>query len=171
MTKTLSKAGAQAASAMAETSAAASPSDPGALALGGLENVLGFQLRLAHTVIQKDFMAALAPLGLTQRQVATLWLIDANEPISQSELAAALQMDRASMLAIIDKLDARGLIRRARSKVDRRRLDLQLTEGGEALLAKARAASVSHEKKFKDLFSEGELLVLRERLETIIRQG
>ena len=170
MAKTLSKADAQAAAAMAEASTPAA-ADPGALALGGLENVLGFQLRLAHTVIQKDFMAALAPLGLTQRQVATLWLIDANEPVSQSELAAALQMDRASMLAIIDKLDARGLIRRARSEVDRRRLDLQLTEGGEALLEKAREASFSHEKKFKDLFSEGELLVLRERLETIIRQG
>ncbi|MGD2134289.1 MAG: MarR family transcriptional regulator, partial [Maricaulaceae bacterium] len=148
-------------------SSAPEPSAPGELNLGGLESVLGFQLRRAHTVMQKDFIAALETLGLTQRQVATLWLIDANEPVSQSELAAALLMDRASMLAIIDKLDARGLIQRTRSEIDRRRLDLQLTERGEALLEKARALSIEHEKKFTSLFSEGELLVLRERLETI----
>ncbi len=141
------------------------------LDLGGLDEILGFLVRRAHTVIQKDFMATLEELDVTQRQAATLWLIDANPAVSQSQLANVLMMDRASMLAIINKLDARGLIRRTRSNADRRRLDLMLTARGKELLAKTKARIGEHEDRFTQLFSEGELLVLREKLQAIVETG
>lgn len=130
----------------------------------GLDRLLGYKLRRAHTVLQKDFIASLSALNLTQLQVAVLWLIDANSAISQSHLAALLLMDRATMLAIIEKLDSRGLLQRKRSKTDKRRLDLHLTDRGKSLLAEAKSLIFEHEKKFKALFSEGELLVLMDRL-------
>jgi DNA-binding MarR family transcriptional regulator len=147
------------------------PAPADAVSFDGLDRLLGYQLRRAHTVVQKDFSASLNALGLTQLQVAVLWLIEANSAISQSQLAALLLMDRATMLAIIEKLDSRGLLQRKRSKIDKRRLDLHLTDRGGSLLAGAKSLIFEHEKRFKALFSEGELLVLMDRLRAIGSQA
>jgi DNA-binding MarR family transcriptional regulator len=54
------------------------------------------------------------------------------------------------MMAIIDRLEARGLVARSRSKRDRRRQDLHLTPVGTKVLAEARAAVGRHEAWLKD---------------------
>lgn len=123
----------------------------------GLDELLGYQLKRAQIVLQRDFLETLAPIGLTQRQGATLWLIKENPSISQSDLAGVMLMDRATMLVIIDKLCNRGLIKRKRSEVDRRRHELVLTEEGEALLAQAKELIKGHENRFKKLFSKDDL--------------
>ena len=48
-------------------------------------------------------------LDLTQKQAATLWLINANPGVAQVSVAAALGMDRATMMSITDRLEERGL--------------------------------------------------------------
>ncbi|WP_321396877.1 MarR family transcriptional regulator [Emcibacter sp.] len=137
------------------------------VSLKGLDDLLGYQLKRAQIVLQRDFLETLAPIGLTQRQGATLWLIKENPAISQSELATVLLMDRATMLVIIDKLSTRGLVKRKRSKVDRRRHELCLTEEGEALLAQAKELIKGHEERFKKLFSGEELASFFKFLEVI----
>ncbi|WP_417320130.1 MarR family winged helix-turn-helix transcriptional regulator [Emcibacter sp.] len=127
------------------------------VSLKGLNDLLGYQLKRAQIILQRDFLETLAPIGLTQRQGATLWLIKENPAISQSELASVLLMDRATMLVIIDKLSTRGLVKRKRSEVDRRRHELCLTEEGEALLAQAKELIRGHEQRFKKLFTKEEM--------------
>src|SRR5690242_12539282 len=92
-----------------------------------LDGLLGYLLRRAQGAMHRDFMAAVADFGLTQKQAATLWLIQANGGVSQAEVAAALGMDRATMMAVIDRLEDRGFVIRQRSSTDRRRQDLYLT--------------------------------------------
>jgi DNA-binding MarR family transcriptional regulator len=127
------------------------------LALGGLDQVVGLRLRMAHAASQRTFMEMLAPLELTQKQVAVLWLIDANPAVSQIQLATTLGMDRATMMAIVDRLDGRNLLARRRSKADRRRQELQLTEAGRALLVRAKALIGAHEETLKARIGAREL--------------
>lgn len=138
-----------------------------ALSLGRLEGLLGFHLRMASAAMMRDFMAAMEPNGLTQKQAAVLELVAANPGVAQVALARALGTDRATMMALVDRLAARGLIAQQRSARDRRRHELVLTGRGEALLGDARRRIKAHERKFLRRFGEAELALLVEHLKRI----
>jgi hypothetical protein len=76
-----------------------------------LDSLLGYTLRRAQGAMHRDFMAAVSDFGLTQKQAAVLWLIQANGGVSQVEVAAALGMDRATMMALTDRLEDRGFVK------------------------------------------------------------
>ena len=86
-----------------------------------------------------------------------LWLIEANPGVSQIALANELGMDRASMMAIVDRLEERGLILRKRSAEDGRRQELNVTAKGRKVLAQAKAAIHEHEKWISAKFAKAEL--------------
>lgn len=130
-----------------------------------LDGLLGYQLRRAQGAMHRDYMATVAGLELTQKQTATLWLINANPGVSQVSVAAALGMDRATMMAVTDRLEDRGLLVRKRSTVDRRRQELYLTPAGQSALRKVKARITEHEERFKALFKPAELTALLAALE------
>jgi MarR family transcriptional regulator, organic hydroperoxide resistance regulator len=115
------------------------------LDLGGLDDHLGFQLRLAYVAASRHFSDAMDRLDLTQKQTGVLWLIGANGGASQTAIATELGMDRASMMAIIDRLQERDLVTRERSQHDGRRQALYLTPKGRRLLTQVRSALARHE--------------------------
>jgi DNA-binding MarR family transcriptional regulator len=123
----------------------------------GLDQIVGLHMKLAQAAIHRAFLEDLAPVDVTQKQVTVLWLIDANPGVSQIRLARTLNMDRATMMAIVDKLDDRKLLERKRSKIDRRRQRLFLTEEGKALLVKAKALIAEHERKLKARIGEDQV--------------
>jgi DNA-binding MarR family transcriptional regulator len=137
------------------------------LRLGELGDRLGFHLRLAHTAMWRDFAAAMARLDLTQRQAGVLELIADNPGVSQVDLAAALVTDRATMMAIVDRLDDRGLVQRRRSIEDRRRQELHLTAQGATMVEETRRTIRAHEARFKGLFTPAELEALTAALKRI----
>jgi DNA-binding MarR family transcriptional regulator len=125
-----------------------------------LDGLLGYRLRRAQGAMHRDYMAAIDELELTQKQTATLWLINANPSVSQVSVAAALGMDRATMMSITDRLEERGLVIRKRSTVDRRRQELYLTPAGISRLRKVKARIEEHEARVKALFKPAELAAL-----------
>jgi MarR family transcriptional regulator, organic hydroperoxide resistance regulator len=129
-----------------------------------LDGLLGYCLRRAQGAMHRDFMAAVSELELTQKQTATLWLISANPGVSQVSVAAALDMDRATMMSITDRLEERGLVIRKRSSVDRRRQELYLTPAGIARLRKVKTRIAEHEARVKALFKPSELAALVDAL-------
>jgi DNA-binding MarR family transcriptional regulator len=134
------------------------------LAFAELDGLLGYQLRRAQGAMHRDFMATVASFELTQKQAATLWLIQANGGVSQAEVASALGMDRATMMALTDRLEDRGFVIRKRSSVDSRRQELYLTPAGQSMLKKCKARVAEHEEKFRALFTAPELAALLEAL-------
>ena len=122
--------------------------DTSSPSLGRLHGLLGFHLRMASAAVARDFAAAMDDLGLTQKQCAVLELIAANPGISQIDIAAALGMDRATTMAVVDRLDERGLVSRTASQRDRRRQELGLSETGRTTLAEARRRIGAHERRF-----------------------
>jgi DNA-binding MarR family transcriptional regulator len=129
-----------------------------------LDALLGYQLRRAQGAMHRDFMAAVAEFELTQKQTATLWLINANPAVSQVEVATALGMDRATMMAVTDRLEERGYVIRKRSAVDRRRQELYLTPAGQSILRKCKNRIAEHEARYRALFTQAEIASLVEAL-------
>jgi DNA-binding MarR family transcriptional regulator len=130
-----------------------------------LDSLLGYRLRRAQGAMHRDYIATVANLALTQKQTATLWLINANPGVSQVSIAGALGMDRATMMSVTDRLEERGLLVRKRSRVDRRRQELYLTPSGQSTLRKVKARIAEHEARFKALFKPAELVALLAALE------
>lgn len=130
-----------------------------------LDGLLGYRMRRAQGAMHRDYTSSVAGLDLTQKQTATLWLINANPGVSQVSIAGALSMDRATMMSVTDRLEERGLLVRKRSSVDRRRQELYLTPSGQNTLRKVKARIAEHEARFKALFKPAELAAFLAALE------
>ncbi len=127
------------------------------LVFGELGELLGYRLRRAQMAMHRDYIDSIADLEVTQKQTAILWLINNNPGVSQADVANALEMDRPSMMAVIDRLQERGFITRDRSDVDRRRQELHLTPGGQNMLAKLKTRIAKHEQRMRSMFTAAEL--------------
>ena len=75
--------------------------------------------------------------GLTIPQLVVLQAIAELGEVTASRLSTRVSVSPATLITILDKLEARGLIRRYRSEVDRRIVHTQLTAAGIAELASA----------------------------------
>lgn len=136
---------------------------------GALDKNLGLRLRRAHGAVQRHFADHFSELGLTQKQVSVLWLTGDHPDLAQTDLATALDMDRATTMALVHALEKRGLLSRSASAGDKRRIAFRLTPAGAALLAEAKAAIAEHEAWLKVRFKASELAVLEELLARIYR--
>ncbi|HET8741187.1 MAG TPA: MarR family transcriptional regulator [Gaiella sp.] len=81
--------------------------------------------------------------GVTSQQATLLWLVKSRPGLSLRELARAEGISAPSLSAHVDRLEALGLIRRVRSTDDRRRVGLELTPEGRAMLRRVRARRTS----------------------------
>ena len=86
---------------------------------------------------------ALAPFEVTAAQYSVLNALVERDVDCISRLCKDVSYDPGAMTRMIDRLEAKGLIRRGRSTSDRRRVGLELTEAGEALVPRMRAHSAA----------------------------
>ena len=101
-----------------------------------LDNQIGFRLRLAmqkHT----DIFFKNMDVGLTQAQFAAMARLQTTGACSQNKLGRSVGLDTASMVGVIRRLKARKLISIVKNKEDRRRVIIDLTASGRALVVKA----------------------------------
>ena len=116
------------------------------LDLGSLPRHLGYALRRAQIAVFDNFIGVLADLQLRPAQYSVLLVVEENPGRKQTEIAAALGIQRPNFVAMLDGLQKRGLVTRARSPLDRRSHSILLTPAGSALLAQAREAVRRHER-------------------------
>jgi DNA-binding MarR family transcriptional regulator len=114
---------------------------------GLLPGLLGYQVRQAQIAIFRDFTATLAEDGMTPTLFGSLVLIEANPGLRQADLARALQLDRSTVVTVIDTLEKRGLVARRRAADDRRSNAVTLTASGTRLLARLKPRVVDHEAR------------------------
>jgi DNA-binding MarR family transcriptional regulator len=143
----------------------AAPGDDGDI--GEIKEILGFHIRLAHGAVYRHFSETFTNIDLTQKQVSVLWLVDDHPGIAQTDLAQRLRMDRATTMAIINRLEARHYLRRDKSPTDGRKQALFLEPEGIRVLASAKAAIRAHESWLKARFTAREVTQLTEMLARI----
>ncbi len=115
------------------------------LNLGQLPELLGYQLRRAQIAAFQHFAATVGKQGITPGWFGLMVIVANNEGLSQTQLARTLGIDGSTMVAMIDRLEENGWLRRQRSEVDRRSHALYLTETGSQLLARLTPLVDAHE--------------------------
>jgi len=150
-----------------ETVAITTPRVAGDEDLGEIRDIVGFHIRLAHAAVYRHFTETFADLDLTQKQVAALWLVADHPGIAQTGVAQRMRMDRATTMAIVNRLEAKGYLARSKSHIDGRKQELNLTRAGRRTLATAKRAIRQHEQWLKSRFTEREVAKLIELLSRI----
>ncbi|MGV0811060.1 MarR family transcriptional regulator [Mycolicibacterium boenickei] len=112
-----------------------------------LERQVCFALAVSNRAVLAVYRPLLEPLGLTHPQylvMLALWDHHRSEsggvpPLSVKQIAAALQLDSATLSPMLKRLEALGLLTRNRRADDERATDVALTEAGLALRERALA--------------------------------
>ena len=123
---------------------------------GLLPDLVGYQLRMAQIALFRDFAQGLGGEDVTPGLFGVLVIIEANPDLKQSELARATQLDRSTVVTVIDNLERRGLVERRVALHDRRSNAIRLTDAGTALLRKLKRQVNQHEKRLLQNFSATE---------------
>ncbi|HEY5807310.1 MAG TPA: MarR family transcriptional regulator [Povalibacter sp.] len=135
-----------------------------------LHQLLGYNIRRAQIVLWRDFARTVAEGEIRPGMFSALALVRANPGIAQVELSNELGIDKASMVALVDRLQDAGWILRTRSSEDRRRQGITLTTAGERIYRSLKQEMLDHERKFAELFSKSErqqLVRLLQRFHTV----
>jgi DNA-binding MarR family transcriptional regulator len=115
----------------APASAAAPERAPDArVDLGPLPRLLGYNLRRAHQISWRTYVGVIGEQKLRPGLFSLLMLAQCNPGICQIDLGKHLGVDKASMVALLDRLERAGVIERRRSTRDRRRQGIFLTVAG-----------------------------------------
>jgi DNA-binding MarR family transcriptional regulator len=123
--------------------------------LGPLGESLGFRLRVAQNAILKQSKEAYANLGLQPQEYGLLLLVGYKAGRVQRAVADALRVRDANLVAMIDRLEALDLVNRRPAPQDGRSHTLHLTNGGRALLRRAKQIEANLCKQFDKKLGKG----------------
>jgi DNA-binding MarR family transcriptional regulator len=139
--------------------------DPGAsssayrgrgLRYGPLQDLLGFHLRRAQLKTFQDFRRDMKAHGVTPGQVGLLILISENPGMSQSNLARAVEVERATLGETIRELAQRGWVDQRPSEEDGRIKTLYLSAKGKAALRRIIPVLQKHDREAGGNLSDAE---------------
>lgn len=123
---------------------------------------VGYLFNQTAQRIRSATAAALGPVGLSPPQLRALEVIAAEQPLNQVRLGAMVDMDRSTIVHLIDYFERLKLAVRKPDPADRRSHAIMLTEAGHHLLLDARLRARAVEDEFLAPLSPAE----RERLRT-----
>lgn len=125
-------------------------------------------LSAIDTELTKDDF--LGPLEVTAAQLIVIVSLAGREcATSASELCKGISYDAGAMTRMLDRLEAKGLVRRTRSPDDRRLVNLELTQAGKAAYPRLREISMRVLNRSLGDFTRDEAKLLESLLQRLAR--
>ncbi len=128
---------------------------------------VGFMLSSLGHAVSATFSARLAPLALEPREFALMRSLATREGASQQAIGERLGLPPSRMVALVDALEARGLLERRPSPNDRRAHALHQTAAGKRLLAKAISVAAGLEAELTQNLDAAERAQMLEMLDRV----
>ena len=94
------------------------------------EDNAGYLIKQVHNSLTRTIDREMAPLDLTATQWRPMAMLAMGRAGTPAELARQAGVDTGAMTRTLDRLEAKGLLRRVRSQEDRRVVKLELTDMG-----------------------------------------
>lgn len=107
-----------------------------------LDQQLCFALYSGSLVMTKLYKPVLGALGLTYPQYLVLLVLWETDALGVGELGERLYLDSGTLTPLLKRMEAAGLVARARAVGDERRVIITLTAVGRALRRKAEGVPV-----------------------------
>lgn len=94
------------------------------------EESVGYLMRRVLTLVALEVERQLQSSDLTNAQWVPLFKLSMGQASTVAELARVCHLDAGAMTRLLDRLEAKGLCRRVRSRADRRVVNIELTDAG-----------------------------------------
>ncbi len=104
-----------------------------------LDEFLCFAVYSLGHAFNRAYKPLLEALGLTYPQYVAMVVLWERDDRTVSELGDKLHLDSGTLTPLLKRLEAAGLVQRARDPEDERQVRIRLTKAGQALKEKARA--------------------------------
>ncbi len=95
---------------------------------------LGYKVKLLSQLMYRDFLERLEPYGITPFHYLVLCCLWEEDGLSTSGIADKLKQLGATLTGVVDRMEDRQLVYRARDSSDRRIVRIWLTEEGKRLM-------------------------------------
>ncbi|AOY92223.1 MarR family transcriptional regulator [Cupriavidus sp. USMAA2-4] len=130
-----------------------------------LDHQFCFSVYATSLALNKLYRKLLRPLGLTYPQYLVMLVLWEQDEVTVSDIGARLNLDSATLTPLLKRLEAQGLLKRARAAADERQVIVSLTEAGRAMKAPAR--QVPESLLCASACSIDELVTLKRELDTL----
>ena len=120
-------------------------SESAGLDLSVLDDLPGCVVRLVQLRMFQLFHDRFSRSNLSPGVFCALVVIGANPGVRAGQLGDALMIRRSNMTKLVDTLERRKLVRRTPSDLDRRSVELSLTEAGRKLVDEIMPDILAHE--------------------------
>ncbi|EHK74295.1 regulatory protein [Sinorhizobium meliloti CCNWSX0020] len=124
-------------------------------------------LRLATRRIGSVYDRALAPVGINIAQFSLLRTIQRRQPVSLTELARSVELDRSTLGRNVRVLERLGLAARDRGKDDHREAAVKLTARGVDILQQAVPLWEDCQRKIETQLGPVKVTALQEILRSV----
>lgn len=132
------------------------------------EESVTYLMRQITTAVATEVSALLGPDGLTHAQWVPLLKLHTGEASTPAELARVCYLDAGSMTRMIDRLEAKGFVRRTRSDADRRVVLLELTPQGREIAARIPGLLCEVQNAHLSGFTRAEVETLKSFLQRVL---
>jgi DNA-binding MarR family transcriptional regulator len=112
-----------------------------------LEQQTGFLLQLAHQAARRVFNEGLSPLKIQAKHLGVLMALCGGESLTQIQLANRLELDKSSVVLIVDELERLQLAHRRVHPNDRRAHVLEITSRGRRVVSEAKQIAIVADKQ------------------------
>jgi DNA-binding MarR family transcriptional regulator len=123
---------------------------------------IGYMMNRVRTellaAIDRDMAAdeQLSSMEMSSAQFVIIATLSMGTAKSASDLCKGISYDAGAMTRMLDRLEEKGLLRRSRDPNDRRLVNLELTEKGQAALPRMRDVSMRVLNRFLQGFTKAE---------------
>jgi DNA-binding MarR family transcriptional regulator len=128
------------------------------------ENSTGYLVNKLAQAVTREIDRRMVDLGLTDAQWKPLVLLRQGNCVTAADLSRLACHDTGAVTRLLDRLEAKHLIRRVRSETDRRVVNLELTDEGEKVSAEVPKILSTLANQVLAGFSEDEFHVFRDLL-------
>jgi DNA-binding MarR family transcriptional regulator len=127
--------------------------------------------RLLARIVTGIYEEQLRPFGLKAPQLNLLVVVAQKGPVRRVEIGRLIHLDTSTLTRNLQVMLANGWIEEARDHSDARGLPLQITTGGEALLADVAPAWRKAQRKAGELLGEQATSVLMDASNALLREN
>ncbi|MFN3937862.1 MAG: MarR family winged helix-turn-helix transcriptional regulator [Gemmobacter sp.] len=132
-----------------------------------VDDYLLYLLASVSSAASEEFYRTVREAGLKPPEWRLLGSLDGDDGAPVTRLAALALMEQSRMTRLVERMEARGFVRREADAEDRRRVRVFYTEEGRALAARLIVAARAHEARILGLLSAPEAARLKALLEKL----
>lgn len=130
---------------------------------------IGYLLKRSFAQLSAVLDQELAPYDLTHPQFSILMMLKERNCSTAADLAREMCGDTGAVTRMLDRLEAKDIIRRTRSVADRRIVNIELTPTGKVIVEKIPVLSINVMNRHLHDFSADEVVSFKKLLRKLMK--